>query len=191
MKTIRWLHTLMTLAGLIASATVCPAQVKTDASPAVARGEDSVRGKTNAPSDQVRESQPAATTSPTLITANPFALGTNVTAAVAVPKALTLVEIKEMAGKGVSDETLLNALRASGAVYILTTKEVNALQQAKVSETIIDYMLATPRRLQERDRLLPVYYPLYWPSLYHDRHSSFYHDYHPTYSHGASHGFHR
>lgn len=191
MKTIRWLHTLMALAGLIASATVCLAQAKTDVSPAVPREEDSVRGKTNAPSDLVRESPPVAATGPTLITANPFALGTNAAAAVAVPKALTLAEIKEMAGKGVSDATVVNVLRASGAVYILTLKEVNALQQAKVSETIIDYLLATPRRLQERDRLLPIYYPLYWPSLYHDHHSSFYHDYHPSYSHGASHGIHR
>lgn len=184
MKTTRPLCTLIALAGLIISANVCLAQIRPDSPSGVLRAGEAITGKTNAPSGQVRNLQPAASTN----TPSP---GTNVTALVVVPKALTLAEIKEMAGKGVSNETILNALRVSGAVYILTTKEVNALQQAKVSETIIDYLLATPLRLQERDRLLPGYYPLYWPSLYHDRHSSFYHDYHPSYSHGASHGFHR
>lgn len=174
MKTTRRFHCLIALAGWVASATVCLAQVKTNAAPG-----------------HVHDRQPAITTNSATIPTNAPVLGTNAASLVPVPKALTLAEIKEMTGKGVREETVLNALRASGAVYILTTKEVNALQQAKVSETIIDYLLATPRRFQERDRLLPVYYPLYWPSLYHDRHSSFYHDYHPTYSHGAPHGFHR
>lgn len=191
MKTTRGFHTLIALAGLTISANVCLAQIRPDGPAGVLRAGEVITGKTNAPSGQVRNLQPAATAGAATATTNTPSPGTNVTSLMAVPKALTLAEIKEMAGKGVSNETILNALRVSGAVYILTTKEVNALQQAKVSETIIDYLLATPRRLPERDRPWPGYYPLYWPSLYHDRHSSFYHDYHPSYSHGASHGFHR
>lgn len=188
MRATRWFHTLIALAALAGGANGCLAQTKADASPVVLQEGDAVTGKTNAPPSPIRDRQPAATT--TILTNAP-AQGTNAPVQGSVPKALTLAEIMEMSGKGVSVETILNALRISGAVYILTTREINALQQAKVSETIIDYLLATPRRLPERGWTLPVYYPLPWPGFHHDHHSSFYHDYRPSYSHGLSHGIHR
>jgi hypothetical protein len=185
MKTTRPLCTLIALAGLVSTASVSPAETQTGTLPVVVREGVSLAAQTNA------ASVPPANSGLRMNSTNAAVVGTNAITAMAGPKALTLAEIREMAGKGVSDETILKALRASGAVYILTTKEVNALQQAKVSEAIIDYLLATPRQLRERERIWPVYYPLHWPSLHYDHHSSLFHDYHPAYSHGSQHGWHR
>lgn len=108
---------------------------------------------------------------------------------VSAPPALTLVQIKEMAAKGVSDETILNALRASRAVYRLTSKDVMELQEAKASQPIIDYLLSTPL-LYKDDLLRSRAYYYYWPSYPGYSHWSFYdfhhavHHYEPPHSYG-------
>lgn len=103
---------------------------------------------------------------------------------------LSVAEIKEMAGKGVSEQTLLNVLRASRAIYTLTTQDVSELQEAQVSRGVIDYLLSTP--LLYKDDLLrsrayynytPVY-PGYWHWSFHD----FHHDVHHYGSHSSGHG---
>ena len=103
------------------------------------------------------------------------------------PPALTLAQIKEMTAKGVSDDTLLNALRASRAVYKLTSKDVMDLQEAKVSQAVIDYLLSTPQlyppQPAPRYRAYYYYYPA-WPYCgpywYYDWHWHFgwHHDFH-------------
>lgn len=57
---------------------------------------------------------------------------------------LSLTEIMEMAGKGVSEPTMLNVLCASRVISTITTKAVTELQEAKVSRLIIAYLLSTP-----------------------------------------------
>ena len=109
--------------------------------------------------------------------------------ATAPSPALTISQIKEMSAKGISDETILSALRASRSVYKLTSKDVTELQEAKVSQPVIDYLLATPQLIPTpppapRYRYY-YYYPL-WPYWHHDWHSDFHHDWH----HGGHHGHH-
>ena len=85
-----------------------------------------------------------------------------------VPPALTLAQIEEMTAKGVSGETILSALRASRAVYKLTSKDVMELQEAKVSQAVIDYLLSTPQLFAApapRYRYY-YYYPPPWPYPY-------------------------
>lgn len=179
---------LIVLAGLVSTTIVGLAQTQASTPPVVVRGGEVLAAQTNAA--RILPANTGLGLNPT----SAVARGTNAITAMAVPKALTLAEIKEMASKDVSDGAVVKALQASGAVYILTTKEVIALQQAKVSETIIDYLLATPRQLRERENAWPVYYPLYWPSFHYDHHPSpyqDYHPYHPAYSHGSRHGWHR
>ena len=108
-----------------------------------------------------------------------------------VANVLSLANIKELAGKGVSEQTILNVLRASRAIYTLTTQDVTELQEAKVSRAVIDYLLSTP--LLYKDDLLryranyyywPVY-PGYWHWSYHDVH---HYGSHYSYGHGSQHG---
>ncbi len=102
-----------------------------------------------------------------------------------VANVLSVADIKEMAGKGVSEQTILNVLRSSRAIYTLTTQDVTELQEAKVSRAVTDYLLSTP--LLYKDDLLRYranyyyspYYPGYWNWSFHDyHHGSHYYDPH-------------
>lgn len=114
-------------------------------------------------------------------------------AVVSAPPALTLAQIKEMAARGVSDETILGALRASRAVYKLTSKDVMELQEAKVSPAVIDYLLTTPQAqpAPPPPRYRTYYYaypPWPYPYWWHDWHWGF--DWHHDFHHGGHHGHH-
>lgn len=103
---------------------------------------------------------------------------------VAPPPALTLAQVKEMSAKGVSDDTILNALRASRAVYQLTSADVKDLQDAKVSQAAIDYLLSTPQ-LYPPTRVIYrsyYYYPVY-PYWHYDWHGDWHHDFHHDFHH--------
>lgn len=95
---------------------------------------------------------------------------------VTAPPALTLAQIKEMTAKGVSDETILNALRASRAVYRLTSADVLDLQQAGVSQAVIDYLLSTPQLYPPRPVVrYRTYYYYYDPWPYWWWHDGYWH----------------
>ena len=101
----------------------------------------------------------------------------------AAPPALTLAQIKEMTARGVSDETILSALQASGAVYNLTSKDVMELQEAKVSPAVMDYLLTAPQlysRPPPRYRYYYYYPPWPYPYWSYDWHwhSDWHHDFH-------------
>lgn len=105
------------------------------------------------------------------------------------PPALTLAQIKEMSAKGVSDDTILNALRASRAVYQLTADDVQDLQNAKVSKAVIDYLLSTPQLYPAGSVRYRYYYyypvfPYWW---HHDWHWDWHHDFHHDFHHGYHH----
>ncbi len=101
--------------------------------------------------------------------------------AASLPRPLSLAEIREMSAKHVSDETILAALRASRAVYRLTAQDISALQEAGVSQAVIDYLLKTPELYQAEQRVYRTYYyyppPPYW----------YWHD---TFWFGAHYGWH-
>lgn len=82
--------------------------------------------------------------------------------------ALTLAQIKEMTAKGVSDETILSALRASRVVYRLSADNVKDLQAANVSAAVIDYLLSTAQRPPPQPvvRRYYYYFPYYYPPPY-------------------------
>jgi hypothetical protein len=98
----------------------------------------------------------------------------------AVPPGLTLAQIKETASRGVGEETILSALRASRAVYRLNSKDVVELQEAGVSQAVIDYLLSTPRLdpppPPPRNRAYYYFYYDPWPYWWHDWHG--YHGFH-------------
>jgi hypothetical protein len=112
-----------------------------------------------------------------------------------VANVLSPADIKEMSGKGVSEQTILNVLRSSRAIYTLTSKDVTDLQEAKVSRTVIDYLLSTPLLYKDdllRSRAYYYYtplYPGYWHWSFHDYHHGFYrYDSHHSYGHDSHHG---
>lgn len=137
----------------------------------------------------VRTNQASAIAAPTNVnTSAPPAIAPPVT------NVLSLADIKEMAAKGVGEQTILNALRASRAIYTLTTQDVAELQEAKVSRAVIDYLLSTP--LLHKDDLLRYrayyyywpYYPGYWHWSSHDLHHDPHHyDSHHSYGQHGSH----
>lgn len=107
----------------------------------------------------------------------------------ALPPGLTLAQIKEMASRGVGEETILSALRASRAVYRLNSKDVVELQEAGVSQAVIDYLLSTPRLdpPPPPPRIRAYYYFYYDPWPYWWGHDWYWHyDWH----HGFHHGHH-
>ena len=59
--------------------------------------------------------------------------------------ALSLYDIKELARAHVSDGVILRYLRDQGTVYYLNSDDVAGLRKAGVSQSIVDYMLQTPR----------------------------------------------
>lgn len=77
---------------------------------------------------------------------------------------LTLAEIQELAQHKVSDTNLVKYLRSTGAIYTLTTKQIDELRAASVSNEVLDYLLSTPalRRVFYYPTLFPSY--LYQPS---------------------------
>src|SRR3984957_9561740 len=59
--------------------------------------------------------------------------------------ALSLYDIKALSHAGVSDGIILRYLRDQGTVYTLNSSDVGSLRKAGVSQSIVDYMLQTPR----------------------------------------------
>lgn len=102
---------------------------------------------------------------------------------------LSLMDIKEVAAKGIGEQTILNALSGSRAIYTLTSQDVTELQEAKVSRAVIDYLLSTPLLYKDdmlRYRANNYYWPVYrayWHWSYHDLH----YDSHHSYRHHGSH----
>lgn len=147
------------------------------------------------PSPATATSLPASATSQpptTTVPASTPTLKTNTPPPVS--NVLSLADLKEMAGKGVSEQTMLNVLRASRAIYTLTTQDVTELQEAKVSRGVVDYLLSTP--LLYKDDLLrsrayynyaPVY-PGYWHWSYYDFHHDVHHYDSHSYGHDSHHG---
>jgi len=80
---------------------------------------------------------------------------------------LTLAEIEQLAQHKVSDTNLVKYLRSTGAIYTLSTRQIDELRAAPVSNEVLDYLLATPT-LRRRT----LYYPL-----------SFHHPYSPWWGH--------
>lgn len=116
-------------------------------------------------------------------------VSTQLLARVAENKPLTLPDLDELGQKKVDDAAVLNYLRTIDTVYVLRAAELEQLRQAGVSESILDYLLAT--RLQPTiipyDRPYPVY-PGYYP-YYDPFYSPFYRPYyypHRYYHHPGS-----
>lgn len=141
---------------------------------------------------------PTVATTPAAVAAAPAnasvpAIQTNTPPPVA--NVLKLADIREMAAKGVSEQTILNMLRTSRAIYTLTTQDVTELQEAKVSRAVTDYLLSTPLLYKDdllRSRAYYYYaplYPGYWHWSFHDVHHDVHHyGSHYSYGHDSHHG---
>lgn len=105
---------------------------------------------------------------------------------------LTVADIEDLGRYKVSEGTILQYLRSTGAVYILNTDDINRLQQAGLSKAVTDYMLATvkDRPVQVVHRYYRYYgysdpwwdYPRYYDYHYYPR---YYH--YPRHYHGGRH----
>jgi hypothetical protein len=84
-------------------------------------------------------------------------------AAASLPRPLSLAEIREMSARGVSEATILTALRASRAVYRLSAQDIAALQEVRVSPAVMDYLLKTPELYQAPTPVYRTYYNYYPP----------------------------
>ena len=58
---------------------------------------------------------------------------------------LSLYDIKALSRAHVSDGIILRYLRDRNTVYMLSSSDVTSLRNAGVSQSIVDYMLQTPR----------------------------------------------
>src|ERR1700677_1200316 len=58
---------------------------------------------------------------------------------------LDVADVKDLHLAGVGDDIILRYLRNQKTVYYLTKINVGVLKQAGVSDTVIEYMLQTPR----------------------------------------------
>jgi hypothetical protein len=74
--------------------------------------------------------------------------------------ALSLYDIKSLSRAHVNDGVILRYLRDRQTVYLLNTADVESLRAAGVSQSIVDYMLSTPRRYPPD--IYPSPYDPYW-----------------------------
>lgn len=100
-----------------------------------------------------------------------------------LPRPLGLAEIREMSAKGVGDETIMAALRASRAVYRLSAQDISALHEAGVGQAVIDYLLKTPELYKAARWVYRTYYYYYPPPPYWYSHDPFWFGWH----HGGHH----
>lgn len=92
--------------------------------------------------------------------------------------ALSVSDVESLSRAKVSDAVTLRYMRDEATIYVLSSADVQELSKAGVSQSIVDYMLQTPRMYQQ-----PVYpevgigigygwyepYP-YYPRPYHRWH---------------------
>ena len=80
---------------------------------------------------------------------------------VGVPVPLTQQDIIEMTGLEATDEEIMAEIDNSGTVFNLTVGDIAKLNEAGVSEGVVNFMLETPHRrvrVIERVRYVPSYY---------------------------------
>ena len=113
---------------------------------------------------------------------------------------LTVADIEELGRSKISEGTVLKYLRTTPVVYILTTDDINRLQQAGVSKGVTDHMLATVR--DRPVQVVPRYYGYYgypypypyydpwwgYPGYYPYSYYPYHHHYYPGYGHSHGHG---
>ena len=112
---------------------------------------------------------------------------------------LTVADIEELGRYKISETTILKYLRTTPVVYILTTDDINRLQQAGASKGVTDHMLASvkdrPVRVVHRYYGYygyPYGYPYYdpwwgYPRYYHYNYYPYSHHHH-FHHHGHHHG---
>jgi hypothetical protein len=75
---------------------------------------------------------------------------------------LSLWDIKALAHAGVSDGVTLRYLRDRGTTYYLNSEDVSSLRKAGVSQSIVDYMLQSPRGNVQVYPVVGIGYGPYW-----------------------------
>jgi len=110
---------------------------------------------------------------------------------------LTVADIEELGRDKISEGTILKYVRTTPVVYILTTDDINRLQQAGVGKAVTDHMLATvkerPVRVVHRyygyyGYPYPYYYDPWYSSFYNYNYYPYYYGHHHHYHHGHHHG---
>jgi hypothetical protein len=107
---------------------------------------------------------------------------------------LTVADIEDLGRYKVNEATVLKYVRSTPVVYILTTDDINRLQQAGVGKGVTDHMLATvkDRPVRVVHRYYGYYGYPYYPYAYHydPWYSSFYNYHYYPYYYGHHHHHH-
>jgi len=67
---------------------------------------------------------------------------------------LSLYDVKSLARAHVNNGVILRYMQNQGTIYVLNATDVQSLLQAGVSQSVVDYMMSTPRLYQ------PAVYPV-------------------------------
>lgn len=97
---------------------------------------------------------------------------------------LDLDDIAQLVDGGVPDKIIILYLQQTYAVYSLKTQDIDRLRKANISESLIDYLLATPTEQYVEHSYRYSYYRPYGPYYY--GHGYRYHG-HGHHHHGAHH----
>ena len=69
---------------------------------------------------------------------------------------LSLYDVEALARARVNDGVIVRYMRNQGTVYVLNANDVQGLLHAGVSQSVVDYMMSTPR----------LYQPAVYPAVY-------------------------
>jgi len=84
------------------------------------------------------------------------------------PPPMTIDDVIALAQDSVSDDVIINQIKATDAYFRLTTDDILALKKAGVSERVISAMIQTgrqPRPVRRTRIYAPLYYP-YWSAFW-------------------------
>lgn len=66
-------------------------------------------------------------------------------AAAVNPEHISVIQIADMAGRGIPDEVIISEIKRTGSVYQLSSEVITYLKQHQVSDAVINYMMSSGR----------------------------------------------
>lgn len=61
------------------------------------------------------------------------------------PDHISIIQVADMAGRGIPDEVIISEIRRTGSVYQLSSEVITYLKQHGVSDAVINYMMSSGR----------------------------------------------
>ena len=80
----------------------------------------------------------------------PHGVAAAVTTRMANGDRLEVWEVAELSRSGVPDEVVLTYLKRTKSVYLVTADQASAMRRSKVSDAVVEYLRASPKRVNFR-----------------------------------------